>query len=302
MSHTPTIGHQIVYQIITLLHFISIRVPLRAWLLLGKWFGYLLYLIDVRHRRIALINLRFAYDDEKDERELKEIIRSNFIQYGLIGFEWLRLKKLTRERLDEIKDHIAVEGERYLIEAKKKNPSVILLSAHFGNWEYAHLYFADTFNHLNFMVREIENPLLERERVDYNERHGVRILYKNRGLRQAVKNLKQGEDIVIFSDRKANFKEGIPSIFFNRKTSTIPLIYTLAKKYNIPIVPMFIFRTEDITRHKIVFSPELDIGGMDMTEATNRQNDIIEQAIRQFPAQWLWIHRKWKCYHRKMYE
>ena len=195
-----------------------------------------------------------------------------------------------------------MEGEEHLIAAKKKNPSVILLSAHFGNWEFAHLYFADTFNRLNFIVRSIDNPLLEKERVAYNERFGVNILYKDNGLRPAIKNLKKGEDLVIFPDRKANLKEGIPCLFFNKKTSTISIIYTLATKYNIPIVPMFIFRTEDITRHKVVFLPELNIEGMDITEATNRQNDIIEKAIRELPEQWLWIHRKWKCYHEHIYE
>lgn len=302
MNRLPTFGHRIISLVASLLHFISMKVPLRLWLSVGKCFGYLLYLVDVNHRRIAMINLHFAYGGEKDEKELKKIVRSNFIQYAMTGFEWLRLKRLTRRRLDTIKDHIEVVGENYLIEARKKSRSVILLSAHFGNWEYAHLYYADTFNRLNFIVRKIENPLIEGERVAYNEKFGVRILYKANGLRPAIKNLKKGEDLIIFPDRKANFREGIPSLFFNRKTSTIPIIYTLATKYNTPVVPMFIFRTEDITRHKIVFFPALDLEGLDITEATNLQNDVIEKVIREDPAQWLWIHRKWKCYHRKMYE
>lgn len=249
-----------------------------------------------------MINLKFAYGDEKDEKEMKAIARSYFMKQVITGFEWIRLMWLTRKRLDKIKSHIDVEGEEHLIAAKKKNPSVILLSAHFGSFEYAHLYFADTFNRLNFIVRAIDNPLLEKERVAYNERFGINILYKDNGLRPAIKNLKKGEDLVIFPDRKANLREGIPCLFFNQKTSTISIIYTLATKYNIPIVPMFIYRTKDITRHKIVFFPELNIEGMDVTEATNRQNEIIEKAIRELPEQWLWIHRKWKCYHEHIYE
>ena len=65
---------------------------------------------------------------------------------------------------------------------------------------------------------------------------------------------------------------------------------------------MFIFREKDITKHKIVFYPELIFDGLNKTEATQRQNDIIEKAIRDYPAQWLWIHRKWKCYHADIYK
>ncbi len=298
----PNIGHHIVYLFILLFHSISMIIPLRIWLFFGKCFGYFIYLIDWHHRKIALINLRFAFGDEKDDKELRTIVRSNFILLGITGFEWIRLMGLTKVSLDKIKNRIHVEGEEHLVTAKKKNPSVILLCAHFGNWEYAHLYYADTFNCLNFIVRAIDNPLLEKERVAYNERFGVKILYKENGLRPAIKNLKKGEDLVIFPDRKAKPHEGIPCRFFNKKTNTISIVYTLATKYNTPVVPMFIFRsTEDITRHKIVFFPEMNIEVMDITEATNHQNDIIEKAIRQYPAQWLWIHRKWKCYHEEIY-
>ncbi|MGD9157989.1 MAG: lysophospholipid acyltransferase family protein [Desulfobacteraceae bacterium] len=301
-TQNPNIGHRIVHLLILLFHSISMIIPLRIWLFLGKCFGYFWYLIDWHHRKIALINLKFAYGDEKDDKELKAIASSYFMKQVITGFEWIRLVGLTKSRLDNIKSRIQVEGEEHLTAAKKKNPSVILLSAHFGNWEYAHLFFADTFNRLNFIVRAIDNPLLEKKRVAYNERFGVNILYKDNGLRPAIKNLKKGEDLVIFPDRKAKLSEGIPCLFFNQKTSTISIIYTLATKYNIPIVPMFIFRTKDITRHKIVFFPELNIEGMDITEATNRQNDIIEKAIRELPEQWLWIHRKWKCYHEEIYK
>lgn len=303
INKKPNIGHYIVYLLILLLHLISIIIPLKIWLSFGKAFGYFLYLILWHHRNIALINLKFAFGDEKDDKELRTIARSNFILLGITGFEWIRLMGLTRNRLDKIKDRIHVEGEEHLIAAKKKNPSVILLNAHFGNWEYAHLYFADTFNTLNFIVRAIDNPLLEKERVAYNERFGVKILYKENGLRPAIKNLKNGEDLVIFPDRKAKLNEGIPCLFFNQKASTLSIVYTLASKYNIPIVPMFIYRSsEDITRHKIVFLPELNIDGLDMTESTQLQNDTIEKAIRELPEQWLWIHRKWKCYHEYIYK
>lgn len=301
MNKFQIFGHYIAFLLLFTFHLISRIFPLRIWLFFGRLFGLIFYLIDPHHRRISLINLKFAYGKEKNEKELKAIARSNFMHYGMMGFEWIHMMRLTRKGMDKLKTRIHVEGEEHLIAARKKNPSVIILSAHFGNWEYAHLYFADTFNRLNFIVRMIDNPIIEKERVFNNENFGVGILYKENGLRPAIKKLKSGEDLVIFSDRKANLREGIPCLFFNQKASTIPLIYSLASKYHIPVVPMFMYRTKDVTKHRLVFFPELNIEGLDMTQATQLQNDTIEKAIREQPELWLWIHRKWKCYHEDIY-
>ncbi|NLA76015.1 MAG: lysophospholipid acyltransferase family protein, partial [Deltaproteobacteria bacterium] len=120
--------------------------------------------------------------------------------------------------------------------------------------------------------------------------------------RPAIRKLKAGEDLVIFSDRKTSLREGIPCLFFNQLTSTFPLIFSLACKYHIPVVPMFIYRTKDATKHRLIFFPELNMEGLDMTQATQLQNDTIEKAIRKQPELWLWMHRKWKCYHEDIYE
>lgn len=302
MNKTPNRGNRIIFLLIRLFNFFSRITPVGIWLFLGRFFGLFFFLVDGPHRRITRINLKFAFGDEIDKVRLRELTRENFHQFGMIGFEWLRILRLTRKDLDRIKERITVQGEEHLIEAKKKSKSVILLGAHFGNWEYAHLYYADTYNRLNFIVRRIDDPIIEEERVAYNRRFGVNILYKENGLRPAIRNLKKGEDLMIFADRKASLSEGIPCRFFNQKTSTISVAVSLSQKYNVPIVPMFIYRCEDMVSHKIVFFPELDIKGLNLTEATQLQNDAIERAIRKHPAQWLWIHRKWKCYHADIYE
>lgn len=250
--------------------------------------------------------MRFAFGKDKDEREILRIALKNYQEYGMMGHEWIRLMGLTKSELEELSSRIHVEGEEYLMAARKRSPSVILLGSHFGNWEYAHLFFANKINYLNFIVRRLDNPFLEQERVAYNQRFGVRILYKENGLREALRNLKKGEDLIIFPDVQANLQEGIPSQFFGQKTSTIPLVTALAKKYQIPVVPMFIARSRDRTHHKILFLPELFPGGpgeeLSVSDGTQIQNHVIEGIIRRYPDHWLWFHRKWKCYHPEIYK
>ena len=281
-------------------------LPLRVSLFIGRCLGLIFYIIDFHHRKIGLTNLRFAFGSEKDEKEIRSIARKHFQHLGMTAHEWLCLKSLGEEDLKKICDKIYVEGKEHLISAKKKSQVVIILSAHFGNWEYSHLCYSSRINRLNFIVRKLDNSFLERERIEYNQKFNVNILYKENGLRKAIRNLRNGEDLVIFSDRKANLREGIPSQFFGKKTSTIPLASALSGKYKIPIVPMFIVRCKDKVHHKIIFQPMFNVGDLDgeraIQKGTQIQNDNIEKAIRRYPDQWLWVHRKWKCYHASIYK
>lgn len=294
--------HLVIYSLAILGSCLSRIVPLRIWLLMGRSSGLLFYFLDFYHRKIALKNLRFAFGTEKKENEIVSMARWNFRQLGMSVYEWIRLKYVSREKL---RDLVYIEGKEHLLAAKKKSQSVILLSAHFGNWEYAHFLYASTINRLNFIVRAMDNPFLEKIRLAYNQRFGVRILYKENGLLPAIRNLKKGEDLVIFADRRARSKEQIPCQFFGTKTSTLTLVPTLAQRFHIPIVPMFITRCEDMVHHRIIFFPELKIEHDDkeesIREGAQRQSDIIEKIIREYPDHWVWLHKRWKKYHRYLY-
>jgi len=98
---------------------------------------------------------------------------------------------------------------------------------------------------LNFIVRRIDNPLLEQARFQRNTALGVNILYKENGLREAIQRLRKGEDLVIFTDQNANRKEGIMAEFFGHPTTSLYIAPSLAQKYQVPLVPMFTVRDRD---------------------------------------------------------
>jgi Kdo2-lipid IVA lauroyltransferase/acyltransferase len=303
MARKSNILNRIIYSLIISYHLLSRIIPIKIWLFMGRCFGLLFYFLDFRHRSIALTNFRFALGNERTEKEIEFLARKNFQEFSMIAHEWVGLININKQKLRNL---ICVEGKEHVLAAKKKHRSIILLSAHFGNWEYAHLFYGSTINRLNLIVRKIDNPLIEQERVTYNKQFGVNILYKENGLRTAIKNLKKGEDLIILADQKASLKEGIPCNFFGKKTSTLTVVPALAKKYQIPIIPMFITRCKDRVHHRIVFLPELDISNVsnndNIHEITQRQNHIIEKVIKMYPDHWLWFHRKWKCYHPHIYK
>jgi len=279
-------------------------IPLRPWVFMGRVLGKFLYTVAAEQRKISLINLHIAYGDLKTEAELKAIVRKVFEEFGMIALEWMTLKNLKKERLDKL---IEVEGMEHLLAARKKNPSVIFLGAHFGNWEYAHLYYASNINRLSFIVRAIDTPYLERERISYNTRFGVEILYKQNGLRPAIKNLKNGIDLMLFSDHKVNLSEGLLCKFFGKDVATIPVAPALSEKYHAPVIPMFIVRrSDDPVRHKIIFLPELVLDPNDgdemIAKATQRQNYVFEEIIKKYPQQWLWLHKRWSLHYPEIYK
>ncbi len=297
------LGYRAVHLSVRSYLLLSRSFPLRTWLHLGKVLGRMIYFLDLHHRRISMRNLRFAFDDQKDKREMRAIVRKNFEQFGMIGNEWMRLRNTDKTTIREL---VRVEGKEHLDGARRKSPSVILLGAHFGNWEYAHAYYSSTINKLNFIVRSIDNPLIEKERLKNNKPFGIRILYKENGLRQAIRNLKRGEDLVIFADRKETYKQIIPCRFFGKKTATMTLVPALARKYRIPVVPMFIVRSRDLIHHRLVFLPELPVAydkdkKESINEATQHQSAIIEKMIADHPDHWIWLHKRWKKYHPYLY-
>ena len=270
---------------------------------MARIFGWMACLVDAKHRNIARTNLEFAYQGTKSEQEINRIVYRNFMQWGMIAYEWGRERFFHGRPPGQLPFRMVVSGEEHLKAARERTKGgILLLSAHFGNWEYGHLHYAATLNKLNFIVRRIDNPLIEAQRVEANHHFGVTILYKEKGLKSAIKSLKKGDDLVIFADKKANPKEGIPCRFFGRKTMTLPIVAALAQKYRYPIVPMFVVRIGNSAVHELVFLPELTYSDSDsVEEIAQRQNDIIEGIIRKHPDHWLWMHRKWKTEHPEIY-
>jgi len=296
---------RLVYILCCSYHLVGRGIPFRTWLGIGRRLGGLAYRYDQRHRRIVHRNLYLAYHDKKDRAAIRSLARQNFEQWGMIAQELALLKHRPEWLATHLTKVIEVEGREHLDAARQKAQAVILIGAHFGNWEFAHLYYARHIHRLNFIVRRIDNPLLEKLRVEYNGAFGVNILYKERGLRDAIKKIKAGEDLVIFADQNANSKEGIPCRFFGHRTLTLSIAPALAQKFGAALVPMYAVRTQDRMRHRLIFGPELPLTSantrLDVETLAQHQNDRIEGFIRQHPDHWLWLHRKWKTDFPEMY-
>ena len=292
---------RILYRVILPYSAMCRLLPPTCVLLFGKIAGTLAFVLDIRHRRTVIRNLAFAFGRPRNDTTIRRLALRNFQQFAITAHEWLRLKDFQIEALYPL---ISVDGLEHLFNAKSKSKSVILIGAHFGNWEYAHLYYGKKINRLNFIVRPIDNPFLEMERVKYNNKAGVAILYKSNGLRTALKNMRKGEDLILFVDRNTNLKEGVPCSFFGKKAPSLTIAALLANRFNLPIVPMFIIRQACTIRHRIVFMPEIEIekgSKFNLERAVQIMCETVESMVRRYPDHWIWFHKRWKHFYPELY-
>ncbi len=193
---------------------------------------------------------------------------------------------------------VSIEGVEHLNAAAKRPGGVLLLTAHFGNWELLGLAHRLSGLPLTVIVRPLDSALLNRLAVRLRARTGTELIAKRLALRPALRALRRGRMVGILLDQNASRDEGVFVPFFGRPASTSRSLALLSVRTGTPIVPVFIHRERD-GRHRIVVEPalakpasnSLDAAIAELTAECARRT---EAAIRRWPEQWFWLHRRWR--------
>jgi len=190
------------------------------------------------------------------------------------------------------------EGRANVKRAYEKGKGVLLLTAHFGNFELLTVAAAKMGFPANTVYRPLDFPPLEEFIVKLRSRFGAKLFStKERPFIAILKSLKRAEMIGLLMDQGADWYEGIFINFFGRRACSNSGMARLALRSKAPVVPLFIRRTE--YGFKAVWLPELtfiETGDKrkDLEENTQQYNSVIESMVRQYPDQWFWVHQRWK--------
>ncbi len=270
------------------------RAP-RRWLLgLGAWTGRLGYLLDARHRRIALENLALAHGDALTAAERRRIVRRSWEHFGRVTFDALALARFSR---DSVGREIRYEGLEHIRAAYQRGRGVLLFSAHFGHWELVALMQGHLGLPLSLVTRPLDNPLLETRLARLRGLSGNRVIHKRRAVREMLRVLGEGSGVAILLDQDAR-GEGVFVPFFGRPASTTPTLALLALRTDAAVVPVFSVPLEDGS-YRIVYEPAVPVERTadrerDVVRLTAECTAIIERWVRRHPELWLWMHRRWK--------
>lgn len=292
-SRHPPFGVRVVRMALGTLQAAMSVVPLGVALWFGRRAGDLAYWVVYPRTRVALDQITSALGDRLGLRERRNIIRRMYQNFGQGVVEFLRLPRLIESgRLDEL---VTVEGEAYVREAFARGKGVLILTAHYGNFELLSAFFAARGYRVNLVTRRLKNGVLDRFWAEQRSRLNIRPIFKDDSVKEVVGCLRRNEAIGYVLDQNMGPGQGVFVEFFGQPASTLNVVAVLAKRFGSPVVPVFIIRErDDPTRHRIVFEPPMEGTDDDILHQTQRYTSVIERRIRERPDHWIWIHRRWK--------
>ena len=273
-------------------------LPSGLSLRIGRFLGIVFYKLDKKHRKHTLNNLQIAFPD-KTEKELKDISVKFYKNLGMVFVEIFRLNKYNAGNIEDF-----VESDFDPIKNIYGKQGVLLLTAHFGNWELLAKTFGLKGYRGNVLARPLDNPYIEKILYKLRTGGGNKVIYNRENAVKSIISALNGNEIVGFlPDENASKRIGVFVDFFGIKACTMPGMANIAAKTRLPVVPAFIARLKDAqgnyTKHKLIIEKPLDIKytgnrKTDMINILKMFNEKIEDIIKQYPEQWFWIHNRWK--------
>jgi KDO2-lipid IV(A) lauroyltransferase len=286
--------HLIEYIIFECIGFVLRLLPLEYVQAAGGAVGEFLGATLGYRRSVAMDNLRNAFP-EKSEEELEQIMRGSFRNVGISLFEFMYFPRLSAK---DIKNLIVLDNAQAISEAHAAGKGIILLTAHFGNWELmAQSVPVVTGIPVSVIVKPQANRFVDRQVNIWRRQFGNRDVPMENSIRELLRALQERRAIGIVGDQTAA-KESIRVSFFGREVPTYegPAMFCL--KTGAPMIQGVAIRQPD-GKYKGHFVPVKsdDLKGynkVNITELTKRHVAITEEIIRQYPDQWMWMHKRWK--------
>ncbi len=264
-------------------------LPYRLVLLLGRLLGRMYMHLAPRRRKYAETNLRRCFPDQ-DEVWREQLLCDNFESIGSSLLEsalswWGSDKKMLPL------GHVS--GMENLQRAVDAGNGVLLLSAHFIAPEVGGRYLSAR-RRFNAMYRRSSNPLMDHVILSQRQRY-LDYLFSRNDVRGMIRSLRRGEIIWYATDQNSARKESVFVDFFGIKASSNTATARLTRVTGAAVVPFLTVRREDGTGYDVRLEPALDnFPTDDLKVDTQRINDLVEGWVREYPAQYLWTHRRFR--------
>ena len=269
-------------------------LPRLTALKFGKKLGRFSRFFQPQRVKTARENLRCAYP-EQNEQWVEQQVRQVFEHLGISSMEMLRMNHFKTQQ--DIDAHFSFEGLEHLQQLTEQNRGAFLLTGHVGFWEAGTFFMPLMGYPVDFVTKKIRNPFVDRFIQQQREAAGGQCLDSKKGARRIIRSLADQHMVCLLLDQHISKKQGIVVNFFNRPAYATPIIPQIALKNRTPIVPVFVYRNPDFSYRVIIQQPIIfdePTSEEAVQRATQTLTDIVEEAIRQQPDQWFWVHRRWR--------
>jgi len=243
-----------------------------------------------RSKRVIHSNIKRGIKNINSEN-LKNITNLMWNNYGRLLAEYMFIKDF---RNGELSQNIQIDGQEILDEIKKSNKQVIFISGHFSNFELMAMYLDKTGIKLSAIYRPLNNfflnGIMEGIRKKFICKHQIKKGIG--GLKKLISLKKNNYSTALMIDQRVS--EGVLCNLFDQDALTTTIPAQLVKKFNIPIVPVYIERIKDLN-FKISINDPINFSKEDtINNITLKLNQILETMILKKPEQWIWTHNRWK--------
>ena len=243
-----------------------------------------------RSEKIIHSNIKKAFP-EISLKDLNKLTNSMWNNYGRVFAEYVFIKDFRNGKLSS---KIKIDGEEIIDEIKKSNQQVIFISGHLSNFELMAMYLDKSGISLSAIYRPLNNIFLNRIMESIRKKYICKNQVKKGigGLKELINLKKKNFSTALMIDQRVS--EGIFSNLFNQKALTTTIPAQLVKKFNIPVIPIYIERIKDLEFKIIVHDPIQFSKDISTQSITDKLNLILQKMILKKPDQWIWSHNRWK--------
>lgn len=257
--------------------------------------SWTIYWLHVRLRRVGMRNLALAFP-EKTRRERARILRGVFTSLGRQLAEVCRFPKYTLENVGRV---VVYDGFENFERALARGKGVLFLTAHLGAWELSAFTHSLYGHPLHIVMRPLDNVYLDRLMRRYRTMHGNSTVDKDDFVRGLLSAMKAGETVGILMDTNMTPPQGVFADFFDIPACTASGLARIALRTDAAVVPGFTIWDPALRKYRLRFDPVLKLirtgnDDADILANTALFTKVIEEYVRKYPDQWLWVHRRWK--------
>jgi Kdo2-lipid IVA lauroyltransferase/acyltransferase len=245
-------------------------------------------------RRAAMENLRLAFPAWSNKQR-GAAIHGMVRQLGWMGAEFAHFPRYSKTNIDRT---VLLDGFENFASAQARGKGVLFLTGHMSAWELAPFAQALFGYPLHFLARAIDNPRVDALVSRYRCLSGNLPVEKNQSARAVLKILAAGGTVGILADHNTLLAEGVFVDFFGIPACTTAGLARFALHTGAAVVPGFLHWDPSFRKYRLCFEPAVDLvrtgdDATDIRENTQRFTHVVENYVRRYPYQWLWLHRRW---------
>ncbi len=259
----------------------------------------LVYHLDKKRRRLTIINLTMAFP-EKTSQEIVVLSKEVYSELSKTITEILLMFTGTFDIDSAIKNREEVREK--LQELSQNSPrGIVFMTAHFSNWELMAHFIAKNGLPMIVIGRKGNNRLIEKKiTTPFREKYGNSAASKDKAMLSMMKRLKAKGNVGLLIDQKSGGSHSAKIDFFGKPAETTLSVASLKLKLDPLIVPVFVVRDSDGLYELVINEPveyvadEIEDQQKKLEAMTLKYNRAIEDIVKKYPAQWFWMHNRWR--------